>query len=133
MAGAEIFLLRNLSSGKGVGFYETSGFYPDFILWIKEGDAQRIVFIEPHGMLHENAYTHDAKAQLHERLPDLAAKMARPNVSLDSFIISATPYLDLYKRYDSGEWTPEQFAQKHILFPEQDGDYVARIIGCVQS
>jgi len=133
LAGAEIFLLRNLSRGKGVGFYETSGFYPDFILWIKEGDAQRIVFIEPHGMLHENAYRHDRKAQLHERLPDLAAKMARPNVSLDSFIISVTSYEDLYKRYDNGDWTPEQFAEKHILFPERDGDYIARIIGCVKS
>ena len=133
LAGVEIFLLRNLSRGKGVGFYETSGFYPDFILWIKEDDGQRIVFIEPHGMLHENAYVHDDKAQLHERLPDLAAKMARPNVSLDSFIISATPYGDLYKRYDNGEWTLDQFAEKHILFPEQDGDYVARIIGRVES
>ncbi len=91
LAGAEIFLLRNLSRGTGIGFYAASGFYPDFILWIKEGDAQRIVFIEPHGMLHENAYRHDDKARLHERLPGLAAKMARPNVSLDSFIISATP------------------------------------------
>ena len=133
LAGAEIFLLRNLSRGKGVGFYATSGFYPDFILWIKEGDAQRIVFIEPHGMLHENAYVHDDKAQLHERLPGLAAKMDRPNVSLDSFIISATPYADLYKRYDNGEWTIDQFAEKHILFPEQDGDYMARIIRCVES
>ncbi len=133
LAGAEIFLLRNLSRGKGVGFYETSGFYPDFILWIKKGDEQRIVFIEPHGMLHANAYRHDAKAQLHERLPDVAAKMSRSNVSLDSFIISATPYKDLYRHYNNGEWTLEQFAEKHILFPERDGDYMARIIGCVKS
>ena len=133
LAGAEIFLLRNLSRGTGIGFYAASGFYPDFILWIKEGDAQRIVFIEPHGMLHENAYRHDDKAQLHERLPDLAAKMARPNVSLDSFIISATPYESLYRRYDNGEWTLEQFAEKHILFPKRDGDYMARIIGRVKS
>lgn len=30
----EVFLLRNLSRGKGVGFFEESGFYPDFILWV---------------------------------------------------------------------------------------------------
>ena len=34
LAGKEIFLLRNLSRGKGVGFFEESNFYPDFILWI---------------------------------------------------------------------------------------------------
>ena len=53
---AEVFLLRNLSRGRGVGFFEESGLYPDFILWIKDGAAQRIVFIEPHGMLHARAY-----------------------------------------------------------------------------
>ena len=56
-----------------MGFFESSRFYPDFILWIKlwikNKDAQRIVFIEPHGMLDAKAYVHDDKAQLHERLP----------------------------------------------------------------
>ena len=37
LSGVEVFLLRNLSRGAGVGFFETSGFYPDFILWIKKG------------------------------------------------------------------------------------------------
>lgn len=32
--GVELFLLRNRSRGKGVGFFETGGFYPDFILWM---------------------------------------------------------------------------------------------------
>jgi hypothetical protein len=133
LAGAEIFLLRNLSRGTGMGFFAASGFYPDFILWIKTEDTQRIVFIEPHGMLHAKAYRHDDKAQLHERLPGLAAAMERPDVKLDSFIVSATGYEDLYKSYDDGAWDRERFAEKHILFPEQDGDYIARIIGCVKS
>ena len=49
---AEVFLLRNQGRGTGVGFFEESGFYPDFILWIKKGENQRVVFIEPHGMIH---------------------------------------------------------------------------------
>ncbi len=134
LAGAEIFLLRNQSRGQGVGFFESSGFYPDFILWIKANDAQRIAFIEPHGMLQANAYQHDDKAQLHERLPALARKISQrskgPNVRLDSFIISATPYEELYERYDDGSWDRERFAQAHILFPERTGtyDYLAKII-----
>ncbi len=36
LSEVEVFLLRNLSRGAGVGFFETSGFYPDFILWIKK-------------------------------------------------------------------------------------------------
>ena len=50
------FLLRNLTRGKGVGFFDSSGFYPDFILWVKGKDGQRIVFIDPHGMRQEKAY-----------------------------------------------------------------------------
>ncbi|MXX40885.1 MAG: hypothetical protein F4Z85_22985, partial [Gemmatimonadetes bacterium] len=72
LAEVEVFLLRNLSRGAGVGFFETSGFYPDFILWIKKERKQHIVFVEPHGMIHAKAYQHDNKARLHERLPELA-------------------------------------------------------------
>ncbi len=129
--GTELFLLRNLSRGKGVGFFDGSGFYPDFILWVKSGDRQRIVFVEPHGMLNAPAYGHDEKAKLHERLPDLARKIAErsgnPDVELDSFIVSATKYEDLVKRYE-GEWSETDFAAKHILFRETP-DYIAPILG----
>ena len=134
LVGADLFLLRNQSRGQGVGFFENSGFYPDFILWIKADDAQHIVFVEPHGMLQANAYQHDDKARLHERLPALARDISQrsnvPNVSLDSFIVSATPYKELHKRYDDGSWDRERFAQAHILFPERTGayDYLAKII-----
>ena len=128
--GVELFLLRNLSRGKGVGFFDSSGFYPDFILWIKTENEQRIVFIEPHGMLNQGAYIHDEKAQLHERLPELAQGIAGPpgnlEVVLDSFIISATPYDDLWRRYDDGTWTRDQFAAKHILF--QEPGYIKQIL-----
>ncbi len=126
--GKEIFLLRNLSRGKGVGFFEESGFYPDFILWIVDGQKQRIVFIEPHGMLHAKAYTHDDKARLWERLPDLAREIGqrtgRQDIALDSYIISATPYDDLCQRYGDGTWSREEFAKHHILFPEPNRDYI---------
>ena len=131
--GAELFLLRNLSRGKGVGFFGSSGFYPDFILWIKGNDWQRIVFIEPHGMLNANAYDSDEKAQLHERLPDMAREISErsgnPNVELDSFIVSATDYESLKKRYE-GQWTKEKFASKHILFQDSEptADYIRQIL-----
>ena len=133
----EIFLLRNLSQGRGVGFFEESGFYPDFILWIKDGSAQRIVFIEPHGMMHARAYARDDKAKLHERLPALAQAMTLPSsvssITLDSFIVSATPFRELQPRYDDGTWSRQRFAEKHILFLEERGeleyDYIGSIFG----
>jgi len=135
LATKEIFLLRNLSRGKGVGFFENEGFYPDFILWIKEGEQQRIVFVEPHGMRMEKAYWTSDKARLHERLADLsktwAARAGLKDVVMDSFIVSATPYDTLRDYYGDGNWSKQQFAEAHILFPErgEGRDYVATLLG----
>ncbi len=127
LAGKEVFLLRNLSRGSGIGFFEERGFYPDFIMWIVDEKRQRIVFVEPHGMLHAKAYIHDEKAQLHERMPELAREIGersrRKGVTLDSYIISATRYEDLYQRYDDGTWNREKFAGRHILFQERTEQY----------
>ncbi|MER3544987.1 MAG: restriction endonuclease subunit R, partial [Chloroflexota bacterium] len=131
LKGKQIYLLRNLSRGKGIGFFEERGFYPDFILWVLDEKGQRIVFIEPHGMLHAKAYIHDEKARLHERLPKLAAEIARRSgrndITLDAFIISATPYDKLCEHYDDGTWSKAKFAEKHILFfePSDGYDYMA--------
>ena len=132
--GTELFLLKNQSRGRGVGFFENTGFYPDFILWIRTDDRQRIVVVEPHGMIHAQSYEHDDKAQLHERLPRLAREISQrsgtTNVGLDSFIISETPYEVLCKQYDDGTWDKEKFAAKHILFPERNDeyDYLAKML-----
>ena len=132
----ELFLLRNLSRGKGIGFFEDSGFYPDFILWITQGKAQRLVFIEPHGMLNESPPAINPKVKLHERLQAQAADILKrskvKDLTLDSFIISATPYDDLRKRFadDDGPWKREKFAAAHILFfgDADDRDYLGQII-----
>ena len=130
-ADTELFLLRNLSRGRGVGFFANEGFYPDFILWIKSSNAQRIVFVEPHGMRHASAYNNDYKAQLHEKLPELAAAIAQrtgiTDVQLDSFIVSTTRYQELRPNYDDGNWDLARFAKAHILFQE-NSDYIAAIL-----
>ena len=136
LAGKELFLLRNQGRGRGVGFFAQRGFYPDFILWLKDANTQSIVFVEPHGLLHAGAYAHDDKAQLHETLADLEREMtlshngALPDMRLDSYIVSATPFEDLQPRYDDGSWDLERFAACHILFPVRDGgyDYLARML-----
>ena len=69
------------------------------------------------------------------RVPGLAAALASrttlKNVTLDSFIVSATPYEELRTRYDDGTWDRARFDERHILFREQSAPYahVARILG----
>ena len=133
-ADTELFLLRNQGRGRGVGFsLGGSGFYPDFILWMISGDRQRVVFVEPHGMVHAKAYEEDEKARLHERLPGLAEGIARRSgmggqVSLDSYIVSATSHGELKPKYGDGKWAPEDFARRHILFPDAGGRYIERLL-----
>ena len=126
LRGSKVFLLRNQGRGAGVGFFEESGFYPDFILWVKTSAAQRIVFVEPHGMFHENAPEDSDRIRLYQTLRSLSQEMrkrtGKGNVTLDSYIVSATPYDTLRKRW-SGNWTLSDFANKHILFPGPAGDY----------
>ena len=127
----EIFLLRN-ESKKGVGFYYTAGFYPDFILWVKNGDSQRIVFIEPHGMGREDAPDTNEKIRLYRRLQELSAKLGKDsqwkNISLDSYIVSPTSYNEMADKW-SGNWKPEDFFEEHIVFEERLGERMPEILG----
>jgi hypothetical protein len=47
----------------------------------------------------------------------------RTDISLDTFIISATSYQDIYPRYDDWTWDRARFADKQILFPERESEY----------
>jgi len=122
---SKVFLLRNQGRGKGVGFYGSQGHhYPDFILWIKNGKRQRIVFVEPHGMLHEDAPEVNDKLKLPARLKRLAADLNKGRkgdlVELDYFIVSDTRFEQLRPTWGNGTWDKARFAAAHILFSEHD-------------
>ena len=115
LAKKEVFLLRNQSRGKGIGFYENEGFYPDFILWITKDTKQRIVFIEPHGMVHEVIHEYNEKITLFKRLKTLSHERFRgEHVQMDSFIISETSFPDLRQKYPGMD--AYRFKELHILF-----------------
>ncbi len=46
----ELYLLRNMVRGRGIGFFEAGNFYPDFILWLLENKEQHVNFIDPKGL-----------------------------------------------------------------------------------
>ena len=132
LQGKELYLLRNLSKGKGIGFFDNAGFYPDFILWVTEGTRQRLVFIEPHGLRLEEHPTINPKIGLHERLRQEAepilVKSKVKNLTLDSFIISLTPLDELLKVHGP-EWNRARYADAHLLFFDDDRNYIKTITG----
>ena len=113
---AEIFLLRNMSRGKGVGFFEAQGFYPDFILWILREGKQYITFVEPHGILHGSGIG-DEKIKFHKRIKDVESRLKTPDVILNSFILSWTEYKQL--NWDN---TQEELERHNVLFMTDDED-----------
>lgn len=122
----EIFLLRNLSR-RGVKFFQTSGFYPDFIMWVKEDDKQNIIFIDPKGIRNLGYIETDEKIQLYKYLkneiqPEINNKYQ--NISFDSFILSTSKYSDIKKQ--KGDKHKEEFEKQHVLFME-DPDLIEKI------
>ncbi len=86
----KLYLLRNQSRGKGIGFFEAGDFYPDFILWLVKGGRQRIVFVDPKGlaMLKPNDFSQRQDPTLPHACRASRPEIADPDITLDSFIIS---------------------------------------------
>jgi len=118
--GYEIFLLRNFPKA-GIGFFNLSGFYPDFIMWVKIKDQQSIVFLDPHGLEHEKTLDNQ-KIKLSKDIKQLEETLGDKNISLDSFILSKTSYESLIKGRTEPE-SKEEFKANHVLFLEDKEDW----------
>ena len=124
----EIFILRNLPR-RGIGFFETSYFYPDFIMWIKYNEKQNIVFVDPKGLVHMNSGLLDEKILLHQQIKEFEKTLSgtgKQKVILDSFIISVTPYQDIRGIFGRRSRS-EVESQQGILFQE-DKNYIEKMM-----
>jgi len=120
--GIELFLLRNESRGRGVGFFEAGNFYPDFLLWLVKDGRQHLAFVEPHGLQHEGPG--HKKIEFHQVIKGIQARLASENIILNSFIVTPT-------RFGKLNWgkTIHELEDMHVLFMEDQKDtYVASII-----
>ncbi|WP_345719043.1 DEAD/DEAH box helicase family protein [Thauera aromatica] len=127
--GKEFFLLRNKARGGGMGFFEAGSFYPDFILWVLDGDQQHIAFIEPHGLIHEGI--NSPKVQFSKVIKGIERRLGDSNVTLSSFILSPTQLGALQKNF--GLSSLEDFLDLNILFMKNDTEYISRLIGKVRG
>ena len=117
----ELYLLRNLSKGRGIGFFEAGNFYPDFILWLLIGDTQHVIFVDPKGI--RNLGPTDPKIQFHQTIKEIETRLGDVNVKLHSFIVSNTPAHVMQLLW--GMLKPEM-TERHILFQEEDKETYVR-------
>lgn len=121
----ELYLLRNLSSGKGIGFFEAGNFYPDFILWLLIGDDQYITFVDPKGIRQLGA--NDPKILFSQTIKTIESQLGDPHVILDSFILSGT------RRRELASWglSDQEFRDRHVLFRHDDPAYIATMLDMI--
>jgi hypothetical protein len=123
--GKELYLLRNMSRGRGIGFFEAGNFYPDFILWLLADGKQYVAFIDPKGLRNLQGPDHP-KIRFHRTTKDLERQLGDPAVVLNSFIISSTPF-NRAKWWDGG-MTKGEFEARNVLFQQDDrASYVATL------
>jgi hypothetical protein len=125
----ELYLLRNLSKGRGVGFFEAGNFHPDFILWLLVGGRQHVVFVDPKGI--RNLGPTDPKIQFYETIKEIEERLGDARISLESFIISNTPSHTMRRIWNMKK---EEMVRRHILFQAEDKDtYVQSMLVEVTS
>jgi hypothetical protein len=119
----ELYLLRNQSRGRGIGFFEAGNFYPDFILWLVVENHQYIAFIDPKGLRNLQGES-DPKIQFYRTIKKIESDLNDPLMKLNSFVISNTSYNEI-------EWwrkSKTELEKHHILFQEDSMTYINKLM-----
>lgn len=129
--GRELYLLRNMSRGRGIGFFEAGNFYPDFLLWLLTDDRQYVTFVDPKGIRNLEG-PDDPKILFYRTIKELEARLGDPNVILNSFIISNTPFQQV--RWWTEDLSKDEFTKCHVLFQKEDrATYIKRLLSTAAS
>lgn len=128
--GKELYVLRNQSRGRGISFFEEGNFYPDFILWVIDGDEQKITFVDPHGLRNARSFG-DGKIKMHQTIKTIQSeRFPDPTVTLETFILSPTRHEEI-KHWNGGS-SKDDFTQNHVLFMYDDEEtYVGQLFDSI--
>lgn len=111
----ELYVLRNMSKGRGVGFFEAGNFHPDFIVWLIADGKEHISFVDPKGI--RNLGFQDPKIQFHKTIKEIENRLGDPNVVLSSFVVSNTPSHEMQMHWGVDKKT---MLKNNILFQQED-------------
>lgn len=109
----KIYIIRNKSK-KGIGFFESAGFYPDFVMWLVTKEKQYITFIDPHGA--RNMSINDYKVSLSSKIKEIETQLGDPNVILNSMIVTPTKHAELVEKHIA----KEEWVKRHVFFMEDE-------------
>jgi len=129
LQGKELYLLRNLSRGRGVGFFEAGNFHPDFIVWLVANGQEYISFVDPKGI--RNLSAQDPKIKFYSTIKEIEQRLGDTAVTLNSFVVSNTPSHEMSMLWGVDKAQMEDW---HILFQKEDAhSYIEMLLTNVLS
>ena len=118
----ELFLIRNRSRGRGVSFFDNFGYYPDFIVWLRSGETQHVLFLDPKGLGRYGRRERE-KIALHRRIKEIEAQLRerrctmKPELFLHAYVLSTTPA----EQIDEGRFSEADWRRDGVYFLNQQG------------
>ena len=114
LQGKDLFLIRNLTRGRGVSFFDDHGYYPDFIVWLKDANLQHLLFLDPKG-LSRFGRKELKKVRLHHEIKKVEQQVRKedPDLRLNAYVLSVTPQS---KIDDPEQRTLSQWKQDGVYF-----------------
>ena len=124
LQGKELFLIRNLTRGRGVSFFDDYKYYPDFIVWLKERDRQHVLFLDPKGLAWYSDKT-ERKVQLHREILEVEKRISKtdPNLHLRAYVLSGTRRENML----GGTLSADEWQRKGVYFMS-DSDCLRQVI-----
>ena len=115
LQGRELFLVRNMSRGRGVSFFDDHAYYPDFIVWLAKGEDQHILFLDPKGLIRFGP-DERRKVGLHREIKNVEKQVRRddPKLRLHAYVLSWTPPGQI----GDGPRSQEEWRKKGVHFLE---------------
>ena len=126
--GREVYLLRNRAV-TGLGFFQASNFFPDFLLWVQDGETQHLAFVDPKGLLHFDPSDPKVQFASHD-IPPLQRTISAhtQNLILHAFVLSNTPYVQLdWTHGGRNRMTKSDCEQLGLLFVD-DPTYLPKLM-----
>ncbi len=135
----DIYLLRNQSRGTGFGYFQNSGFYPDFLLWLVRKDGHQFVtFLDPKGLRSITDHFNNPKVKFYEQLAKLEAEQLNDDkLALNSFLVSNSHQHDLKWPSPSNphnQASLTDYHDHHVYFQKDNPDtYVEELVNAIIS
>ena len=132
LQGRELFLIRNLTRGRGVSFFDDRAYFPDFIIWLVGEERQHIVFLDPKGLVRFGREERK-KVRLHTEIAEIEKRVREsdPNLRLHAYVLSVTPP----EKIGDEARTQQEWERRGVYFLSDSGwpgKVLAEVLGPVQ-